>query len=120
MFPLPRQVQIATDGAKACAARLAGMESPGFEDNEATLPELRERCARTIAFLQSVPASATEGAEDRTHRLQAARSGDELHGPRLTCWGFVLPNFYFHLTAAYTILRHQGVEIGKQDFLGAI
>jgi hypothetical protein len=118
MFALPRQVQIATDGVKACAARMAGIETPSFPDTETTLPELRDRIARTIAFLTSVPAAAIDGAEDRTITFKLRGTVMSFTG-RDYLLGFVLPNFYFHLTTAYTILRHQGVPIGKQDFLGA-
>lgn len=119
MFPLARQVQIATDGVKGCAARLAGLEVPSYPDTETTFPELKARIAKTIAFLQSVPAAQIDGSEARKVTLK-------LRGEEMTFLGqpylldFVIPNFYFHLTTAYAILRHNGVEIGKADFLGGV
>ena len=117
MFALTRQVQIASDTAKGAAARLAGVEMPKYEDNEATFAELAARIAKTVAFLDSIPASAIDGSEDRDVTI-TLRSGD-LHfkGERyLLHWA--LPNFFFHVTTAYNLLRHDGVEIGKRDFLG--
>ncbi len=117
MFPLSRQVQIATDGVKGCAARLAGIEVPSYADTETTFPELKARIAKTIAFLQSVTAAQIDGSEARKVTLK-------LRNEEMTFLGqpylldFVIPNFYFHLTTAYAILRHNGVEIGKRDFLG--
>jgi len=118
MFALTRQVQIATDGAKGCAARLAGIEIPSFEDNESTFAEVQARIAKTIAFLQTVDASQIDGSEARAVTLK-------VRGKEITFQGqpyllsFVLPNFYFHLTTAYNILRHNGLEIGKMDYLGS-
>ena len=117
MFALTRQVQIASDTAKGAAARLAGVEMPKYEDNEQTFAELAARIEKTIAFLDTIPASAIDGSEERDIVL-TMRSGD-LHfkGERyLLHWA--LPNFYFHVTTAYALLRHDGVEIGKRDFLG--
>jgi hypothetical protein len=117
MFPLSRQVQIACDMAKSGAARLAGAEPPKYEDNEKTLADLKARIAKTIGFIQSVPASAFEGAETRQIAFPL-REGMSLKadGARfLKDW--CLPNFYFHVVTAYDILRQNGVEIGKQDYL---
>ncbi|CAG7857601.1 hypothetical protein MCAMS1_02490 [biofilm metagenome] len=117
MYPLSRQVQIATDMVKGCAARLAGLEVPSYEDNEATFSELQERIAKTMAFLQSFNAEQINGSEERTVTLK-------LRGKAICFLGqpyllnFVLPNLYFHVTTAYAILRHNGVEIGKMDYLG--
>ncbi|GAB3258727.1 DUF1993 domain-containing protein [Chitinimonas naiadis] len=117
MLPLARQIQIATDGVKGCAARLAGVEIPSYEDNEATIDELKARIAKTVAFLQSVPADKIEGSEDRTVTIRLRGKETELKGmPYL--FHFVIPNFYFHVTTTYNILRHNGVEIGKRDYLG--
>jgi hypothetical protein len=119
MFALPRQVQITTDNAKGCIARLAGVEIPKFDDNEASVEELRERVRRTIDFLKSVPAEKFEGADTRQIELKVR--GEPLHfsGEDYLRF-FALPNFYFHLTTAYALLRHNGVDIGKTDFLGAL
>jgi hypothetical protein len=120
MFPLVRQVQIATDIAKNGVARLAGVEPPRFEDNEKTIDELKARVARAVAFIKSVDGKAIDAATDRQIEfpLGPANKGQMKGDDYLN--HFVLPNVYFHLTAAYAILRHCGVEIGKQDYLGAI
>ncbi len=118
MFPLVRQVQIATDQAKGCAARLAGGEPPRYEDKETTFAEIDERIGRTVAFLGTLKKQDFEGAEDRRIHLPVRDHTAELVGlPYLL--HFAYPNFYFHLTTAYAILRHHGIEIGKGDFLGA-
>jgi hypothetical protein len=119
MFPLTRQVQITCDTAKGAAARLAGIEPPKHEDNETTLAELKQRVAKTLEFVKGIKAGQLEGAETRSI---------ELKGPSrtLTFTGltylnhFVLPNFYFHESISYAILRHNGIEVGKNDYLGAI
>jgi len=117
MFPLVRQVQIASDQAKGCAARLAGIDIPKFEDNETSFEALQARIAKTIAFLDSVKAEQIDGSEHRVIVLQIHEEKREFSGKDyLLQW--VLPNFYFHLTTAYDILRHNGVEIGKMDYLG--
>jgi hypothetical protein len=117
MLPLTFQVQTATDSVKGCAARLAGIEAPSFPDTETSFPELKERLAKTIAFLQSVKAEQIDGSEERSITLKlGSREFQFLGQPYLLT--FVLPNFFFHVTTAYAILRHHGVEIGKQDFLG--
>jgi hypothetical protein len=117
MHPLSRQIQIATDMVKGCAARLAGIEVPSYEDNESTFPDLQERIAKTIAFLQSVSAEQIDGSEEREVTLKLRGKEISLSG-RPYLLNFVLPNFYFHITAAYAILRHNGLEIGKMDYLG--
>jgi hypothetical protein len=117
MYPLSRQVQIATDMAKGCAARLAGIEVPVYEDNETTLPELQARIAKTLAFIQSVSAEQIDGSEERTVTLKLRGKDVSFKGqPYLL--HFVLPNFYFHITIAYAILRHNGLAIGKMDYIG--
>ena len=119
MFPLPRQIQIATDGAKGAVARLAGAEVPSFADTETSFAELQERIAKTIAFIESIPADRVDGSEDRQIDLKAGGRELSFRGqPYLL--SFVLPNFFFHVTTAYAILRHQGVKLEKRDFLGEI
>ncbi len=118
MLPLARQVQIACDTAKKGAARLAGLEAPAFEDNEKTIEELRTRIARTIDYIKGIPVSAFEGAEERDIKVPAGERTLEFKGlAYLQRW--ILPNLFFHVTTAYNILRHNGVEIGKRDFLGS-
>jgi hypothetical protein len=117
MLPLSNQIQIACDQAKKAVGRLAGVEPPRFDDNEKTLEELRIRIARTIDFIRSVPAKALEGAEDRDIKVPAGERSFEFKGlAYLQRWA--IPNVYFHITTAYNILRHNGVDIGKRDFLG--
>jgi uncharacterized protein len=117
MHPLSRQIQIATDAAKGCVARLAGLEIPSYPDTETTLAELQERIAKTIAFIAGVDAAAMEGSEDRTYTIKL-RSGELTLNGRELLLNMANPNFYFHITTAYLILRHNGVEIGKPDYLG--
>ena len=119
MFALTRQVQIASDSAKGCAARLAGIEVPSFADTETTFAELQARIAKTVAFLQSVDASQINGSEERTVTIKL-RDQDVSWPGQTYLLAFVLPNFYFHLTTAYNILRHNGLAIGKTDYLGSI
>ncbi len=117
MFALARQVQIATDQAKGCAARLAGVEVPKYEDTETTFAELQARLAKTIAFLDSLTPAQIDGSEDKDIVVQVRDLKLDFKGQDyLMQW--VLPNFYFHVTTAYNILRHTGIEIGKTDFLG--
>ena len=120
MFPLVRQVQIATDLVKNGAARLAGVEPPRYEDKETTIAELKARLAKTVAFVKSLDPKQVDAASGRqiTFPLGPTNKGQMQGDDYLN--HFVLPNVYFHLAAAYAILRHCGVEIGKQDFLGAI
>jgi uncharacterized protein len=117
MFTLTKQVQIAADHAKGGAARLAGEESPKYEDNETSFSALAARVDKTVAYLETLKPAQIDGSEEKTIVLKM-RSG-ELSLPGLK---FVLhhsmPNFYFHVTTAYAILRHNGVEVGKRDFLG--
>src|SRR5262245_22700999 len=117
MYSLIQQVQSASDGAKACAARLAGIDPPSMPDTEKTFPELKERIAKTIAFLNSVSADKVKGAEDREIVLKFP-NGEMKFSGRDFANGFALPNFFFHVTTAYAILRHKGIAIGKMDFLG--
>ncbi|MGB4074451.1 DUF1993 domain-containing protein [Pseudomonas sp.] len=117
MFPLVRQVQIATDSVKGCAARLAGVDVPSFPDTESSFAQLQERLQKTQAFLNSCSAAQIDGSE--TMRIVLNFPGQELKfSGQDYLVNFVLPNFYFHLTTAYAILRHNGLELGKMDFLG--
>lgn len=117
MFPLSRQVQIACDTAKGAVARLAGMDIPRHEDTERSFAELKARIAKTLDFVQSVKPERLDGTEEKEIVLQA-RSGERRYTGLQYLLGHALPNFYFHVTTAYDILRHNGVELGKQDYLG--
>lgn len=119
MFALARQVQVAADQAKNGAARLAGIEPPKFEDNETSIEQLKERLAKTLAFLKTLDAKAIDASAERTITFPLGKQQGQMNGADYLNH-FVLPNYYFHLTAAYAIARHCGVEIGKRDFLGAI
>jgi hypothetical protein len=117
MYPLTRQVQIATDMSKGAGARLAAIDIPKYEDNEASFAELQARIAKTIAFLDSINPQQLEGAESREITISIRKADIKFSGQDyLLKW--LLPNVYFHVTTAYNILRHSGVELGKQDFLG--
>jgi len=118
MFPLSRQIQIATDGAKGCVARLAGLEVPSYPDTETTFAELQARIKKTIDFVQGAKAAQIDGSEERTINIKAGGRDLSFKG-QVYLLNFVLPNLYFHITTAYAILRHNGLEIGKMDFLGA-
>jgi len=119
MLPFSKQIQIASDTAKFGVARLSGVESPRFEDNETTLDELRERIRKTLAFVQSVPADLIDGTEDKDVVLPRRDGPITLKG-EFYLKHYVLPNLYFHLTTAYALLRHNGVELGKSDYLGVL
>jgi len=117
MFPLVKQVQIAADAAKGGAARLAQVEPPAYEDNEATLADLVARLRKTVAWLRTLEAGQIDGSEDRTVTWKTRTATKTMQGmPYLL--NHVLPNLYFHIATTYAILRHNGVEIGKGDFLG--
>lgn len=119
MHPLTRQVQIASDAAKGCAARLAGVEIPSYADTESSFADLQVRIQKTLDFLKGFSAAQIDGSESRAVVLK-------FPGAEMTFSGqdyllhFVLPNFYFHLTTAYAILRHNGLPIGKMDYLGSV
>ena len=118
MFALARQVQLVSDHAKNGAARLAGVEPPRFEDNEKTMEELRARIAKAIDYLKSIPAGALEASEERDIKVPAGERTLEFKGlVFLQRWA--IPNVFFHITTAYNILRHNGVDIGKRDYLGS-
>jgi hypothetical protein len=118
MLPFARQIQIASDAAKGCMARLAGQEMPKYEDNEATLDELAERIRKTRDYVLSLPADAIDGSEGREITIPR-RTSDPLKFDGLTFLRhYALPNFYFHATTTYALLRHAGVPLGKMDYLG--
>ncbi|MGB8843740.1 MAG: DUF1993 domain-containing protein [Aliidongia sp.] len=117
MFPLSRQIQITTDQAKGMVARLTGSEIPGFPDTETSFADLKARIAKTIDYVQSFGPEAFDGAEDRAITLKAGPTELNFTG-RDYAFKWVFPNFYFHATTTYDILRHCGVEVGKRDFLG--
>ena len=119
MFPLTRQVQIACDQAKNGLSRLAGVDIPRYEDDEATLDDLKARIAKTLAYVKSLDKKAIDGAVDREITFPLGPKKGEMKGDDYLTH-FMLPNFYFHCATAYDILRHAGVDVGKQDFLGAI
>jgi uncharacterized protein len=117
MHPFPRQIQIMSDAAKGCGARLAGIEAPSMPDTETTFPELQQRIAKTIDFLKSIKPEQLSGAEDSEVVLKFP-SGEMKFTGRDFLTQFSLPNFYFHATTAYGLLRHKGIAIGKMDYLG--
>jgi hypothetical protein len=117
MFPLARQVQIACDQVKFGLARLAGIEAPKFEDAESTLLQLKERIAKTIAFMDSIKPEQIDGTEAKEIQFSIKGRSFEFVGEQyVLTW--IIPNFYFHITTTYNILRHNGVELGKADYLG--
>ncbi len=117
MLPLSRQVQIASDAAKGATARLAGIEPPKFEDTETTLTDLVARVEKTLDFIKSVKRDQIDGSEDREIVLKTPRGELKFKGLAfLRHWA--LPNFFFHVTTTYNLLRHAGVDLGKQDYLG--
>lgn len=118
MLPFTKQIQIACDAAKFGVARLAGVEAPKFEDNEATMAELRERVRKTIDYVQSVPADKVDGSDERQVNVPR-RDGTLTLAGEAYLKHYVLPNFFFHVTTAYALLRHNGVDLGKADYLGS-
>jgi hypothetical protein len=119
MFPLARQVMIVTDNAKGGAARLAGLEPPKYEDNESSFPELMARIDKTVAYLKTFKPGQIDGSEERTITLKLGKETMTFQGmPYLL--NLVLPNIYFHSVTAYNILRHNGVDVGKKDYLGSL
>jgi hypothetical protein len=117
MFSFSRQVQLTCDFAKFCCARLAGVEAPKHEDNEASFAELKARVAATLAFIESVKTKDIDGTEEKEVTLKIGGKDTQMKG-RDYLLLFAMPNFYFHATTAYALLRHNGVELGKRDFLG--
>ncbi len=117
MFPLAKQVQIACDQVKFGLARLASVEAPKFDDTESTLAQLKDRIAKTIAFMDSINPEQIDGTETKEIKFSIKEWSFEFVGEQyVLTW--VIPNFYFHITTAYNILRHNGVELGKTDYLG--
>ena len=119
MFPFTRQIQIAADFAKGTTARLAGIEVPKYEDGEASFADLAARIDKTIAFIKSVKAESIDGSEDRAIEMSAGTQTLKFKGQTYLL-SFSLPNFYFHLTTAYAILRQGGVNLAKKDFIGPL
>jgi uncharacterized protein len=117
MLPMTTQVQIACDTAKGVVARLGGVEIPVYEDNEKTLADLKARIAKTIAFIQTVTPAQIDGTEDKEIVIKRGDKETRYKGMQFLL-GHALPNFYFHVTTTYNILRHNGIEIGKRDYLG--
>jgi uncharacterized protein len=119
MFPLTRQVQIACDFAKGVAGRLAAVDLPAYDDTEKSIPELKARVKKTVDFLQGLKPTQIDGSEDRTVEIKMAGKPVTFKGqPYLV--HFAMPNFFFHLAMAYGILRHNGVDLGKRDYMGAV
>ena len=116
MFPLSRQIQIASDAAKGCAARLANVKPPAYEDDEKNFAEIYERINKTITFLNTIKPEQIDGSEENTIILELPSVTLNFKGMQFLLH-FSLPHFYFHVTTAYDILRHNGVDIGKRDFL---
>jgi hypothetical protein len=117
MLPFSRQILIACDAAKLCVARLSGVDAPKFEDTESTLPELKTRIQKTIDFLNSVTADQLNGTEDKTISFPAGAGKTRSMQGEAYLKHYATPNMYFHITTAYAILRHNGVNLGKTDFL---
>ncbi len=117
MLPLTSQVRIACDNAKGAVARLAGVEIPKHEDTEQSFAELKARIARTVAFVQSIQPAQIDGSEEREILLKLGGTEVKFKGMQYLL-GFALPNFYFHVVTAYDILRHDGVELAKRDYIG--
>jgi hypothetical protein len=117
MYPLARQVQIASDAAKGCVARLAGLDVPSFPDDETTIDELKVRIAKTVEFIKSVDSAAVNAGADRVIEIKLGGVPTPFTAQAYLL-GFAMPNFYFHLTTAYAIMRHNGVPLGKMDYLG--
>ncbi len=118
MFPLTRQVQVATDAVKGCVSRLAGVEAPSWPDEEKTLDELRARIRKAIDYAMSVPAAKIDAGAERDISLPLPSGAIHFTGETFIT-SFALPNFYFHAAMVYALLRHSGVQLGKMDYLGA-
>ena len=119
MLPFVAQIRIASDSAKGCVARLAGQEPPKFEDNEASFAELRERVQKTLSYVESVPAAAFEGSDGRAITIPMRNRNPLQFTGEVFLRHWALPNFFFHVSMAYALLRHAGVDLGKGDFLAA-
>ncbi|ARU88222.1 DUF1993 family protein [Pseudomonas sp. M30-35] len=119
MFDMARQIQIATDAAKGCVARLAGVDVPSYADTETSFAQLKQRIAKTAAFVESFNAEQIDGSEDKIINIKLPSRELSFSG-QMFLLHFALPNFYFHISTCYAILRHNGVKIGKMDYLGAV
>jgi uncharacterized protein len=117
MLPFTRQILIACDAAKLGVARISGLEAPKFEDNEATFPELKARIQKTLDWLGTVPTSALDGTEDKDITFPVGRDATRTMKAQAYLLTWAMPNFFFHITTAYAILRHNGVDLGKRDYL---
>ncbi len=118
MFPFTRQIQVAADFAKGASARLAGVDVPKYDDTEQSMADLKERIAKTLAFIDSLPQAQIEGSEQRDISTSSGPNAKQFKG-QVYLLHYALPHFYFHATTAYAILRHNGVEVGKKDFIGS-
>lgn len=118
MFPLLRQVQVACDFAKSVSARLAGVEVPSFEDQEASFADLQSRIAKTLAFIDSLTTAQMAGSETRQIVTQAGTPKEKIFTGQSYLLNYGLPHFFFHTNTAYAVLRHNGVEVGKKDYIG--
>lgn len=118
MLPFTRQIQIACDFAKGAAARLGGLDVPSYDDKEVTFAELKERIQKTLAYIDSVPQDTIEGSETRAITTGSGEKTKHFTG-QTYLFHYALPHFFFHATTAYDILRHNGVEVGKKDFIGS-
>ena len=118
MFALTRQIQIAADFAKGVSARLAGVEVPSYEDNETSFAELRARIAKTLTFIDGIKPAQMDGSEEREVTIQAGTPREKKFAGQAYLLHYGLPQFFFHVGAAYSILRHNGIEIGKRDYIG--
>ncbi len=118
MFPFVRQVQIAADFAKGVSARLAGVEVPSYEDNEQSFADLEARVTKTLVFIESLTPAQVEGSEEREIITQAGTPKEKKFTGQSYLLTYGLPHFFFHVTTAYSILRHNGFEIGKRDYIG--
>ena len=119
MFPLTRQVQIACDFGKSIPSRLAGVDVPAYEDSEQSFAELRARIAKTLAFVEGIDPAGFDGSEERAIVLRPGTPKERSLGGRAYLLGYGLPQFFFHVTTAYALLRHNGVDVGKKDYMGA-
>jgi uncharacterized protein len=118
MFPFARQIQVATDFARGASARLAGVDVPKYEDSEQSLADLKARIAKTLAFIESLPRAQIDGSEGRDITTSSGPNSKQFKGQDYLLH-YALPQFYFHATTAYAILRHNGIEVGKKDFIGS-
>jgi len=118
MFPLIRQIQIASDFAKGVTARLAGVDVPAYEDNEQGFADLKARVAKTLAFIDSIQPEQIDGSEQREIVTQAGTPKEKRFTGQSYLINYGLPHFFFHVTTAYALLRHNGVEVGKRDYIG--